>query len=427
MAAASNDLISQFHLWADVYRKSLLPDADTEPQTSKDAETIQGDIFCEDIASGASAIGRICVYETATLVQTLAVFPLSIIAPFGELYRCATGTISFSTSISHLFMLPKHVFFAVLEMIALVGRSLKNIWIGADAAAGFLVWHSGEWAIRQVTLCPSSVLSQHLAERSFVYASIGSPVLALGGIFVPNTSVQVMALTVLSFRIYEIATHLLGMRDCLAYYLEDSTIKTDHLFVKSLVTRPYEALTAEKIAAVFFAAVYTLPYSSERLPMSWAAALIAGGSFGAVAIAQVLSMREKQLFEKTLSDYGTLIGMKWTGELLNKTCQETRETREDCITRKRQSLQLKSLESFNSECERLRIIIENAIGNSKFHLFVDYWDCRVRISDFAGLQACIMREMAGVLALAATSVVVAVASIIVRWQLQQRAILQRYR
>ncbi|MCC6127720.1 MAG: hypothetical protein IT584_00760, partial [Chlamydiae bacterium] len=360
MAAASNDLITQFHLWADVHRKSLLQTADAESKPSEGAETIQGDVFCEDIRVAASVAGRTSVYEVATLVQALAVFPLSVIAPFEELYRCASGTISFSTGMSHIFILPKHVFFAVLEMIALVGRSLKNVWTGAEAGTGFFVWHSGEWATRQITRCPSSVLSQVPADRSFVYASVGSPVLALGGIFVPSASVQVMALTILSLRIYEIASYSLGMRDCPAYYPAYSAIKTNHLFVKPLVARIYEALTAGKIAALFFAAVYTLPYSSEKLTLPWTASLIAGCAFTAFAVAQAVSMRKKQFLEKTLSDYGALIGMEWTDKLLKETWLATREAREERILEKRRSLQARPLEAFNAECGRLAKILEDA-------------------------------------------------------------------
>lgn len=218
MAAISKDLLTHFQSWADVYRKSLLMDADSAPEISEDVETIQGDVFWEDLRRGVESAGRASVYEAATALQALAVFPLSLIAPFGEMCRFASGTISFSTCLSHVFTLPKHAFFAILEIIGFVGRSLGEVWTGAEAGMGFLVWHSGEWVVRQVTCCSSSVLSQVPAARSFVYTSIGSPLLALGGIFIPSASVQVMALTVLSLQIYEIASHSLGIRDCPAYY-----------------------------------------------------------------------------------------------------------------------------------------------------------------------------------------------------------------
>jgi len=367
MAATSNDLLTKFHTWANSYRETFVSRADSAADLSEDKETVQGDVFWEDLSRGVGASVRECAYETATLAQSLVALPLSVLAPFGELYRVASREISFGASLSHMIRLLGHVLFAVFDIIALVGRSLTEVWSGAETGTGFIAWHSGEWLARRASSRPHSVLSQVLAVRSFVYQFIGSPLLALGCVFMPIALVQEMALTVLSVRVFEITNSLLGMQDCPAYY--DATakvIRTNHWLIKPL------AAGSESI----------MKWSEDLLKKTWA---------------ETKEAREEYVYAKRAS-------------LLQGAESEA------------------PYNIFNARYGRLTGTLEGAITDCDFPAKEPkcFYPHRIPIGQLARWRACWGRERWGMWILGFAGLTTAFLNIALRRRLHLKAILQRY-
>ncbi len=372
----STSLLEQLTLWGDSQREELLVpyvSVDAEVPTQLDEEVGQDVIFRDDFKRLIHTLSTQTQYELASLAQLITTLVASPFAIFGEIYRLCNGSINASICLKNICIVPKCILFSIFMIAFYIARAMNRIASAASIGVGFLTWHAGEKVVSLITGSSYTVLSNNPHIRNIVYHSLGLTLLAAGAVFIPLAPIQMIGLPIILGSIYGTLNNQFTVRECPEYYtmghyydgtdLKGHAIKSNNLLIKPIVTGCYATTMVTKLAGVILSAIGTIPYTAAILPVSLAAALIAGICIVALVTAHIFSTIKKNSVQKNLNAYAALIGIEWNEANLNRRWADLAELRTQRIEQKRSELaaNAQELESFNRRLNELTEAVESNI------------------------------------------------------------------
>jgi len=379
-AVAQGDLLSRFEEWSEHKLASLFPEQSAGYQNFdytervEEAQERQSAVFAKDLKRHVRTFSNDLRYELLALSLRVVAVVMTPLAALGEFLRACGKSITASECLQNLSLIPIRVFTSATSAIWNVFRAVDKFLSIGPMSVGLLAWHNGERLVRAFSKTPDTVLSNTPRYRDVVYDSIGTTLLAAAAlVFIPIAPIQMLALPVIFGSIYGTINNQFTVRECPEYYtmghdydgtrFKGHAIKTNNLLIKPFVTGCYATTMVTKIMGLVLSAAGTLPFAAAALPVSYAAAMIAGSCAIALVVSHIFSKMAKQSLQTDLEAYAKLIGIQWTESMRNQTWSELASMRHEREEERQRELtgNPQQLAHFQEQLERLTESIDSKI------------------------------------------------------------------
>lgn len=381
--AHSRDLLTRFHSWfPQVIPHPLVPYVSEDPamQVGLEGDIEQRALFIDDFKRNIYDLSNSSIRdEVVSLMRSVAMIVVSPFALIGEIYRCVRGLINKLSCFLNIVEIPFHISRSIVTANEHLVKSIHKVVCGASIGIGFLAWHGGERVVRLFTHAPFTVLSTDHSLRQIVYDSLGITLLAAFALSIPVAAVQIAALPILLGSISGTINNYFIVRDCPEFYtfghyydgaaLRGHLVKTNNLLIKPIVTGCYKTTWLTTWAGLYTWMELMVGYlAGEMIPVSVAAAMIAGVFVISLIAAHIFSVHRKSVIQNNLDAYSRLTGIEWNEENSARSWDELREIRNNKIDQKREFLaaDIQALQRFEEELEKLTAELEGFNGPVKY-------------------------------------------------------------